>query len=164
MTAQEFIKKWTNMWDLDGTPAVGIVINWKRIPLNSKVIQLLGRGAWNKIYQFSPPWDFGTNIRKPLRHWIDTKCPNYLQLIVDETNNGKMQFYQNNGLTYFDFCVFANTSDKGVLGDGNHRFLICDYLKSKGKDFSKDIERCRLEILYLENLEEVIESKIMPNY
>ena len=65
------------------------------------------------------------------------------------------------------FCAFVyNSQDKadsigfsGILGDGSHRFLMCNYLERKGKkDFSEDIKKCTLDIVYLENLCGVIKG------
>ncbi len=162
MTVEEFIKKWKDKRIPSGAPVIGIVVNWHKILPNAKVVQHFGEEAWNKIYDFSPPWNHETNQRRAFRHWIEAQSPNYWGVIKKESIT---YHCSRDGLEYPFFCAFADaTGGKGVLADGNHRFLICDYLKGQGQDFSKDIEQCTLDILCLPNLFEVIQVTVFPNY
>ncbi len=162
MTAEEFKNKWEELRTSMGNKVVGIDVCWPRIPPDSRVVQFFGEEAWNKIYDFSPPWDHKTNQRRSLRHWIEAQSPNYWGVIKKE---GITYHCSQDGLEYPFFCAFADAAGlKGILADGNHRFLICDYLMRQGEVFSRDIERCTLDVVCLSNLTEVIEEKVFPNY
>ncbi len=162
MIGEEFITKWRNRCDPDGTPMVGIVVNWDKIQANSKVIQFLGKEAWEKILDYAPPWHID-GVVKPFKQWIGDSA--YLEEIEREKQAGKLHHYERNGLEYPYFCIFAlEDCSKGVVGDGNHRFLNCRYLESEGKDLSKDISRCTVDILCVNNLSEIIQDAIFLNY
>lgn len=162
MTANDFMNKWKDEKDPDGTPMVGIVVHWEKISPQSRVVQLLGQEAWQRMLEYAPPWH-NAGVVKPFKQWIGSEA--YMEEIERERQAGKLEYYENNGLEYPFFCVFA-TGDglRGVVGDGNHRFLNCEFLEGQGKDFSQDIARCTLDVLYLPNLSEVIQDRVFPDY
>ena len=89
----------------------------------------------------------------------------YLMEIEKEKTNERYKRYESHGLEYPNFCVFANSDGtKGIVGDGNHRFIDCRYLMDQGKDLSRDIDRCTLDVICLTNLSEVIQDSVYPNY
>lgn len=157
MTAREFIQKWSKAINYLGLPSVGIHKNWGKIPENSRVHQFYGNDAWNRIYDTTPPW-FETP--KTFRQLIDNKDTNYRSEILKEIINGKIRRFATQGLEDSIFCAFANQDGSFILlGDGNHRFLDCSFLVNLGKDFSNDIDKTKLDIIYLENFEEVLEPE-----
>ncbi|HKC04653.1 MAG TPA: hypothetical protein VKC54_02170 [Patescibacteria group bacterium] len=162
MTTEDFVKKWRWQTDPDGTPMVGIVVMWDKIPLDSKVITFEGEDAWKKIMDYAPPWH-NEGVVKPFSQWVGSKGFN--DEIESERKHGKLKYYEENGLEYPFFCVFATEDgSKGIIGDGNHRFVNCKYLVDQGKDLGSDISRCTLEVLCLKNLPEVIQDAVFPNY
>lgn len=156
MDALDFIEKWTGEKDTDGTDAVGIAIDWTKIPLlDSRVLQFTGKEAWwNQIPKFHTPiW--GSYDRTTLREWLNPKRQGYEKFIQDEKE--KVEFYRKNGLVYPEFCAFADEAgERGILADGSHRYIDCNYLILQGEDFNGDIEKCRLDVLCLPNLSEVL--------
>ena len=162
MTAEDFINKWRWQSDPDGTPMVGIVVNWDRIPLDSNVVTFMGADAWKKIMDYAPPWH-NDGVVKPFSQWIGSK--GFSDEVESEKKAGKLDYYNKHGLEYPFFCVFATKDgSKGIIGDGNHRFVNCKYLQDHGKDLSMDIARCRLEVICLDNLSEIIQDAVFPNY
>ena len=157
MTAKDFIQKWRHSINHLGLPSVGIHVGWDSIPVDSKVVCLSSKEAWEKIYNCTPPWFKTPQTFKEL---VISKNTDYLQIVQEETANHKIEYYRNNGLHEPYFCAFAKKDDSfAMLGDGNHRFFDCISLMDIGKDFSNDIERAKLEIIYLKNFEEVLEPE-----
>ncbi len=157
MTAEEFIKKWRHLINYLGFPSVGIHVGWDIIPVDSKVESFSGKEAWEKIYNCTPPW-FETP--KTFRQLIDGNGTNYRSEILKEIINGKIQRFAIQGLEDPIFCAFANQDGSFILlGDGNHRFLDCSFLMNLGKDFSNDIGKTELDIIYLEKFEEVLKPE-----
>jgi|SRR3990167_8933535 len=162
MTSGDFINKWRDQKDPDGTPLVGIVVNWEKISPQSKLVQFSGREAWQRMLEYAPPWHNDGTV-KPFKQWIGSRA--YVEEIEREKQAGKLGYYEKNGLEHPFFCVFATEDGlKGVVGDGNHRFLNCKFLEGQGKDFSQDIARCTLDILCLPNLSKVIQDAVFPDY
>lgn len=156
MTGKEFIKKWETALNYLGYRSVGINVRWPLISLDSKVEELTGKEAWDKLYSFTPPW-FKTP--KTFQYLVDSRDSDYKQIVKEETDNGKIEYYRKNGLTEPHFCAFANKDGSFVLlGDGNHRFLDCLHLiHEENINLEADIERCTLEIIYLDNFNDVLE-------
>lgn len=164
MTAGEFIIEWKDKLDTDSTPSVGIGIFWNKISIqNSTVQQYFGESAWEKIGIFYPPvW--GNFTRTALKEWLNQSRPDYQKFIDEE--KVKIEFYDKNGLVYPLFCALADQSGMvGVLGDGSHRYIDCNYLILRGKDLNNDIKNCRLDILCVPDLTEILsELDLPPNY
>lgn len=166
MKLDEFIEYWTTKLDHDGSPAIGIEIRWSKIQSDALVKQYTGHEAWSTIGNFyTPLWgDFERTI---LREWLNPNHPDYDKFIAEERKAGKIDLYAKNGLLYPDFCAFADKSGlKGVLADGSHRFIDINYLIITGKDFEKEIIKCRLDVIYLSNLKDVlapIDSQVIDN-
>ncbi len=164
MNTDEFITTWREMKDTDGTPSVGIGIYWDNIQTrNSKVRQFYGEEAWKKIGLFyTPVW--GNFRRTTLNEWLNQSRIDY-QRFVDE-ERVKIKFYDENGIVYPLFCAFADeTGTIGLLGDGSHRYIDCNYLILKGKDLSNDIKNCRLDVLCVPDLTTFLSpSDIPPGY
>lgn len=163
MNTDEFISEWELKKNVkNNNRAVGIAINWRIIPQQSKVVQLFGEEAWSKIGDLYPPiW--GNFKRTKLKEWLNPKRPDYKKFIDEEKN--KIEFYGKNGLPkgYRKFCAFANLDGSvGVLGDGSHRYINCNYLISQGVNLNKDIKKCKLDLLCLPNPQEVISSVDCP--
>ena len=156
MTADEFCKKWKSTINYLGLPAVGIHVNWEQISGDSVVKQLFGKEAWKQIYKFTPPWFLKP---KTFRDLINSKDSDCLQIVKEETDNGKIEYYKKNGLTDTLLCAFGNYNGSFVLlGDGNHRFLDCAYLINTEKhNFTLKIEKTNIDIIYLNNFDQVIE-------
>ena len=155
MTAADFIQKWQNSINYLGLPSVGIHVGWDIIPADSKVDRLSGEEAWNKIYSCTPPW-FKTP--KNFRQLVDAKDADYSQIVKEETDNGKIEYYRQKGLQEPLFCAFA-TEDGSfmLLGDGNHRFLDCIHLiHDKNHNFNKDLTNTTLDVIYLANFNDVV--------
>lgn len=164
MTATEFINRWRNSINYLGFPSVGIHVGWDLIPTNSRVERLIGEEAWKKIYSFTPPW-FKTP--QTFQHLVDTKNADYSQIVKEETDNGKLEYYRKNGLTDTSFCAFSNHDGSFVLlGDGSHRFLDCAYLIDVEKpSFAPETEKTSVDIIYLNNFDQVIEPiKVWPTW
>lgn len=164
MTTDGFCKKWRSATNYLGLPAVGIHVNWKQITEDSLVKQLFGKEAWEQLYEFSPPW-----FKKPktFRGLIDSKDSDCLQIIKEEADNGKLEYYRKNGLTDTSFCAFADSNSAFVLlGDGNHRFLDCAYLIDEEKrSFAQEIEKTSVDIIYFNNFDQVMEpTKTWPTW
>lgn len=163
MNAKDFIDKWRWQKDPDGTERVGIVVNWEGISMDAKVFQYSGEEAWKKIEEYAPPWHHEGGVVKSFSIWIGSE--KYLAEIEREKQTGKLNIYDEHGLEYPFFCVFATADgSKGIVGDGNHRFINCRYLIDQGKDIKEDINRCTLDVLCLENLSEIIQDTVFPNY
>jgi hypothetical protein len=164
MNAEEFVTLWENMKDIDYSPAVGIGVYWRNIPIqNSTVQQYFGKDAWEKVGLFyAPLW--GNFKRTTLKEWLNQSRPDYQKFIDEE--KVKIGFYDKNGLVYPDFCAISDeTGLIGVLGDGSHRYIDCNYLILNGKDLSNDINKCRLDVLCVPNLDSVLsENDIPPTY
>lgn len=164
MKAFDFCEKWSSAINDLGLRAVGIHVNWEQIPEGSSVKQLLGKEAWEQIYVFTPPW---FKVPKTFRNLIDSKDTDCLQIVEEETDSGKLEHFRTNGLTESSFCAFSNHNFSFVLlGDGNHRFIDCAYLIDVEKrDFTKDLGKISLDIIYLDNFDQVIEpTKIWPTW
>lgn len=163
MNASEFINKWRDLDDTDKTPLVGIEKNWDKINELSQVKQYSGLDAWQKIYEFTPPWNDPGN-RITFRDLIFQKKPFYIAEIEREKsklNDNKFNFIITQGLVYpLDpkFIAFADmTGKRGVLGDGCHRFLVGDYIHRSGiRDLSEFINQAELDVIILENFHDVI--------
>lgn len=163
MNASEFVHKWRNAINYLGLPSVGIHVGWDIIPLDSRVDCLSGKNAWEGMYTFTPPW-FKTP--QTFQQLVDTKNPDYKDIVTAERNNGKIEWYRKHGLPEPYFCAFTNENGSfTILGDGNHRFLDCLYLiHEEGKDLSNDITNTTLDIMYLTNFRDVILPHIIwPN-
>lgn len=160
MTAEEFIQKWQNSINYLGLPSVGIHVGWDLIDLSSQVKTLSGQEAWNLLYACKPPW-----FKKPqiFRELVATKNSDYLQIVTEETNNGKIEYYRRNGLKEPAFCVFAKQDGSFMLlGDGNHRFFDCIYLiDTEKRNFDSDIEKTMVDVIYLFNLADVLRTNII---
>ena len=147
-----------------GLSAVGIHVNWEQIRADSSVKQVIGERAWERLYKFTPPW---FKEPKTFRDLINRKDSDCLQIVKEETDNGKLEYYRKNGLTDTSFCAFGNHNCSFVLlGDGNHRFLDCAYLIDTDKrNFAPEIEKTSVDIVRLDNFDQVIEpTKIWPNW
>ncbi len=155
MTTEEFIKKWRYSINHLGFPSVGIHVGWDIIPVDSKVESFSGKEAWEKIYGCTPPWFKTTQTFNEL---INIKNADYLQIVQEETGNGKIDYYRQNGLKEPFFCGFANQEGSFILlGDGNHRFLDCLYLiHDQNHNLDEDLKRTELDIVYLSNFDEVM--------
>jgi hypothetical protein len=81
-----------------------------------------------------------------------------MQIVGEETGNGKIEYYRKNGLLEPYFCAFSNQDGSyTLLGDGNHRFLDCLYLvHHESQDFRNYIKNSSLEIIYLESFRDVL--------
>lgn len=160
MTATDFIKKWRNSLNYLSKPSVGIHVDWDIIPMDSKVESFSGRKAWEKIYRCTPPWFKTAQTFKEL---VNTKNTDYLQIIREETENGKIDYYRQNGLQEPFFCAFANDQGSFVLlGDGNHRFLDSIYLiYEENQNFDESLEKTVLDIVYLANFDDVLRPDII---
>lgn len=164
MTAADFINRWRNSINYLGLPSVGIHVGWDLIPTNSRVERLIGKEAWEKIYSFTPPW---FKSPKTFSGLLDSKDSDCLQIVKEETDNGKLEYYRKNGLTDTSFCAFSKYDGSFVLlGDGNHRFLDCAYIIDVEKrNFAPDMEKASVDIIYLNNFDQVIEPmKIWPTW
>ena len=155
MIATDFIHKWRNSINYLRLPSVGIHVNWEQVTGDSLVKQLFGKEAWEQLYKFCPPWFTEPKTFKDLINSKDSDC---LQIVKEETDNGKLEYYRKNGLTDTSFCAFANSSGSFVLlGDGNHRFLDCAYLiEVEKRSFAREIEKTSVDIIYLNNFDQVI--------
>lgn len=159
MNTTEFIHKWRNKTDyINGIkmkPSIGIGIHWNKIRPESVVKQYFGEKAWHRIADFyTPLW---TNFdRTLLRKWLDVNRPDYSKFIDEEKK--KIELIKNSGMQDYEFCAFANTTgDKGILADGSHRFIDCNYLMLKeGLILDNEISKTILDVLCVENLREVL--------
>lgn len=162
MNAQEFVNEWIHKKDTDDTNAVGIAINWNAIPFDSKVLQFYGSSAWEKIETFyTPVW--GNFSRTKLSGWLNPNRTDYKKFIDEEQL--KIEFYKNYGLPigYREFCAFADDSGNiGVLGDGSHRFIDCNYLILQGTDLGSEIALCRLDVICIKDLSKILSIQDMP--
>lgn len=157
MSAEEFIKKWVSAINYLGLPSVGIHRNWDKIEAGSKVIQYSGRDAWNKIFDFTTPW---FKNPKTFKYIINNNDPDYRGIVLEEIINGKIQRMATQGLPDPQFCAFADSVERiTILGDGNHRFLNCNFLISLGRNFDSDINNTELDVIRLDNFNEVIEPQ-----
>ena len=135
-------------------PSVGIHVSWDLIGNSSRAECLSGTEAWSKIYNFYTPW---FKEPKTFSYLFENKDSDYLQIIGEEKDNGKIEYYKNVGLLEPNFCAFGNTEGTFILlGDGNHRFIDCNHLIFEGASFEKYIINTTLDILYLSDFEEVI--------
>ena len=163
MTATNFIEKWRWAKNYLGRPSVGIHVGWDQIPQDSKVKQLYEREAWEKIYEFTPPW-----FKKPttFKDLFKSKNSDYQQIVKEETGNGKINYYRNKGLTDTSFCAFSNPDESLViLGDGNHRFFDCAYLIEEGYNFFPETEKVTIDLILLKNFEQVLQvNRIWQNF
>lgn len=157
MKAVDYITKWRNSINYLNLPSVGIHVGWDLISHDSKVIILAGNEAWAKIYSFTPPWFKTPQTFQPL---VDTKNLDYMDIVKAETNNGKIDYYRQNGLQEPFFCAFSNLNGSfTLLGDGNHRFLDCLHLiHEESRNFDKYIQNTQLDIVYLDNFDEVMKT------
>jgi hypothetical protein len=162
MTAQEFIQKWKTSTNYLGLPSVGIHVGWDLIDLDSEVKTLFGHEAWNLLYACIPPW-----FKRPqtFRELVTTQNSDYQQIVREETNNGKIDYYRRNGLREPVFCAFAKREGSSMLlGDGNHRFFDCIYLiDTEKRNFNYDIEKTTVDVIYLSNFEDVLRTNIIWN-
>jgi hypothetical protein len=164
MTSHEFIKKWRESINYLGLPSVGIHVGWDLIPSDSKVEQLSGKDAWNKIYSFIPSW-FKTP--KTFRQLVENKDSDYQQIVKEETENGKLEYYRSGGIKEPFFPAFSNEDGSFILlGDGNHRFFDCAHLISaENLDLDSDTSLTNLDIIYLKNFDEVMKvAQIWDSY
>ncbi|MDD5552077.1 MAG: hypothetical protein PHI88_02905 [Candidatus Pacebacteria bacterium] len=153
-------------------------INWDKIPrTNSDPIPFIGQEAWDKINNFSPLSKhhlnlMGKEVAKSFKYIIEEKEDHYKSFLREEKEEeGKVTIgdLKREGLREPIFLAFAyNNPFKrfikgfwGILADGNHRFIMCKHLIWSGeKDFIKDIERCRLYIIYLKNLRNLVNNNL----
>lgn len=159
MSAVDFIEKWRLAKNYLGKPSVGIHVGWDQIPQDSEVKQLSGEEAWEKIYEFTPPW-----FKKPttFKDLFKSKNSDYQQIVKEETDNGKINYYKTKGLTDTSFCAFSNPEESLViLGDGNHRLFDCVYLIEKGYNFLPEIEKVTIDLLLLRNFDQVLQINII---
>jgi len=160
MTAGEFIQKWQNSRNYLGLPSVGIHVDWNLINLNSLVKTYSGQDGWNLLYTCTAPW-----FKKPqtFKELINTKNADCLQIIQEETDNHKIEYYQRNGLKEPFFCAFAKQDGSFILlGDGNHRFLDCIYLiDHQYHDFGDDIKKTSVDVIYLTNFVDVLRTDLI---
>lgn len=163
MRASEFINKWKGEKDSDGTPLVGISVYWENIKSDCRVIELIGNQAWERIYDFTPPW-YEREKRLSFRDFIKGGRQEYKGEISMEKGKieyNKFEYIKKYGLMpplSPRFVAFAEQSgSKGVLGDGNHRFLVADYIiHNENIGLIRDIEGAELDIICLQNFNEVI--------
>lgn len=155
MNAADFTNKWRNSINYLNLPSVGIHVGWDLIPHDSKVETLAGKEAWVKIYSFTPPW---FKMPQTFQQLVDTRNQDYRQIVKEETENGKIDYYRQNSLQEPFFCAFSNVEGSfTLLGDGNHRFLDCLYLIHEEKyNFDKYIQNIALDIIRLDNFDEVM--------
>lgn len=160
MTAREFIDKWRTLLNYLNRPSVGIHVGWEIIPADSRVETLYGREAWEKIYGSTPPW---FKSAKTFKELVEAKDADYNQIVKEETDNGKIEYYLKNGLPEPLFCAFANTDGSFILlGDGNHRFLDCNYLiYEKNINLNNDIDKASVDIIYLSNFADVLRTDVI---
>ncbi len=159
MNALEFVSEWQNKKDPDGTPAVGIGIYWGMIKPSSSIEQYFGKEAWEKIGEYyAPIW--GNFTRTKMKEWLNVEREDYQKFIDEEKI--KIDFYRKNGLIYPEFCAFPDfETSSGVLGDGCHRYINCNYLIMK-ENPSFDVSKCRLDVVVVENLSEVLTPTDFP--
>jgi len=164
MTSADFIKKWRNSINYLNQRSVGIHVGWDLIPPNSTVENLNGETAWKKIYTTTPPW---FKVPQTFQQLVNTKNEDYLQIVDEETKNGKLKYYRQKGILEPFFCAFSNQDGSFLLlGDGNHRFLDCIYLiHDEDKIFECYIKNTTVDIICLPNFDEVIlPSQIWPTW
>ncbi len=123
--------------------------------MDSKVITYFGVEAWDNLLKSSPPW-FKTP--QSFQHLIHLKNSDYMQIVREETENIKIDYYRKNGLTDQSFCGFSTVGGSfTLLGDGNHRFLDCLHIISEGsRNFENDIKRVSFDVIYLVNFPDVL--------
>jgi len=162
MTVQGFVNYWSLAKDIDGSCAVGLGgINWQAVPKDSgRVLQFCGYNAWKEIGEFyAPHW--GNFDRTKLKEWLNPDRKDYNKFIDEEKN--KIALYDIEGLIYPLFCAISDESGRfGILADGSHRFIDCNYLIMNGKEFKNDICSVRLDVLCVPNLKEVITVDMPP--
>lgn len=160
MNAEDFIKKWHNSINYLGLPSVGIHVGWDIIPLDSKVKTLSGKKAWENIIHCTPPW---FKIPQTFEELVNTKNSDYLQIVQEETQNGKIDYYRSQGLQEPIFCIFANQDGSFMLlGDGNHRFLDCMHLiHAQSCNFDEDIKNTSVDIIYLSNFNDILKPEVI---
>lgn len=157
MAGQDFVNKWKNSINYLNLPTVGIHVSWNLIAASSRVVELQSEEAWRQIYKFTPPW---FKSPKTFGELIDKAGQDYKAIVLEEILNGKIARMTDRGLEDPNFCAFAGTSSELViLGDGNHRFLNCNFLMWLGKDFDSDIQNTKLDVIHLDNFEEVIKPQ-----
>ncbi len=155
MTAKDFIDKWRYSINHLNLPSIGIHVDWDNIPNNANVQTFYAEEAWEKLYSCTPPW---FKVPQTFKQLTKTKNDDYMQIVREETDNGKISYYRKNGLQEPFFCAFANSSGSFILlGDGNHRLLDSLHLiHNEGQNFNKDIKRSVIDIIYLENFADVL--------
>lgn len=160
MTTTDFIRKWRNSINYLGFPSIGIHVGWDLIPAESRVESFSGKEAWEKIYNCTPPW---FKIPQTFKELVKTRNTDYLQIVREETENGKIEYYSQNGLREPFFCVFADLNRSFLLlGDGNHRFLDCIYLMhDKNRSFDEDIKKTSVDIIFLSNFVDVLRPDVI---
>lgn len=160
MTAAEFISKWRSAINHLGRPTIGIHVGWNIISMDSKVETFSGEEAWEKVLKSTPPW---FKIPQTFKELKDYQNSDYNQIVKEETENGKIEYYRTNGLREPNFCIFANTNGSFMLlGDGNHRFLDCLYLMiAEKKNFDSAITNTTLDIIYLSNFDEAMRPDLI---
>lgn len=162
MTVEEFIAFWKDRKNVkNNNPTVGIGMFWEKIPIKDCTVQqYTGKEAWQKIGEFWAPY-WGNFTRTTLKEWLNQSRPDYQKFIDEE--KVKIEFYDQNGLVYLLFCAFADeTGTIGSLGDGSHRYIDCNYLIMKGKDLSGDIKKCRLDVLCVPDLTQILSPLDVP--
>lgn len=160
MDALDFIYEWFHQYDVhDRKRTVGIGVDWNKIRPTSVVKQFYGKEAWLKIGNFyAPVW--GGYERTKLIEWLNPLRFDYQRFIEEEKS--KIDMYRKIGLCPDKFCAFADSSgDNGVLGDGNHRYIDFNYLILEDEQYKKQLSHCRLDVICLENLNDVLSSSDM---
>lgn len=162
MNAQDFIQKWRYSRNHLNLPSVGIHVDWNSMGLDSQVKTFSGQEAWKMLHQCVPPW-FKTS--QTFSELVTTKNSDYQQIVREETDNGKIEYYRRNGLKEPAFCVFAKQDGSFMLlGDGNHRFFDCIYLiDTEKRNFDGDIEKTMVDVIYLLNFADVLRTNIIWN-
>lgn len=138
-----------------GLPTIGIHVGWDIIPLDSKVETISEKTAWETLLRSTPPWFKTPQTFNQLR---ESQNSDYQQIVKEETENGKVDYYRSNGLEEPYFCIFANIDGSFMLlGDGNHRLLDCIHLiNAEKKNFDMNFEKTQIDIIYLTNFEQVL--------
>ena len=160
MNAQEFIQKWRYSINYLNRPSVGIHVGWELISPSSQVKTVTSKEAWKILQKCIPPWFKSPQTFSDLSK---SKNSDYKQILGEETDNGKIDYYRKNGLKEPYFCIFANHDGSTMLlGDGNHRLFDCLYLiNNDHQNIENDIKNTVVDIIYLENFVDVLRTDLI---
>jgi len=160
MDKNTIIQSWKSRKNMFGQSAVCITdAMWNTMAPETSVKILHGEQAWNFLYTLYPIcWDARPSLRLAYRNFMQQENSLFRKVIRDDQLSGRLNFYRQHGLTEPVFCAFSDELGLiGVLMDGNHRFVDCNYLmRHEGMDFSKDIARATLTIFYIPNIANII--------